>query len=192
VSYHSNYDTLAWYRKIVGDDYASARLVTGIAAAMLAELADGGRPHVSAVELVADSIVQCERLRKDASDRGLATEAIDAVLAEARACAPSAAAADARVASRPRPGDAEELASLVGLWVRPEGLPGRPWFRNLFAATDRHSGYATSSWPLLREVIEDASPGAADAPRALEDAASVYLKAMRDLRFRLERLAQGA
>ena len=192
TSYHSNYDTVAWYRATVGDDYAAARLVTGIASAMLAEFAETGHADVSARELVRDCIVQCDRLVKLASDRGLGVDAIEEVGAAARGCLPLAEAVDARVASAPRPGDAESLAALTAMWIDSDGLPGRPWFRNLYAATDRHSGYATAPWPLLREAIEDADSAEPTAAEAIGTAVAPYLKRMRDLRLRLEDLARSA
>jgi N-acetylated-alpha-linked acidic dipeptidase len=39
-------------------------------------------------------------------------------------------------------------------WLREQGLPGRPWFRNLFAATDPDSGYAAWMLPEMRFFIE--------------------------------------
>ena len=43
---------------------------------------------------------------------------------------------------------------LIRAWVDPDGLPGRPWYRNLYMASDEDSGYA--SWPLpgLRRAVE--------------------------------------
>jgi N-acetylated-alpha-linked acidic dipeptidase len=78
------------------------------------------------------------------------------------------------------------------MWIDPAGLPGRPWFRNLYAATDRHSGYATAPWPLLREAIEDADSAEPTAAEAVGKAVAPYLKRMRDLRLRLEGLARSA
>ncbi len=40
TAYHSNYDTLAWYRKVVGDDYQPALMLTRVANIMLARLAN--------------------------------------------------------------------------------------------------------------------------------------------------------
>ena len=39
VSYHSAYDTLAWYRKVVGDDYESALMLTRVGNVLAARLA---------------------------------------------------------------------------------------------------------------------------------------------------------
>jgi N-acetylated-alpha-linked acidic dipeptidase len=48
----------------------------------------------------------------------------------------------------------ERLIGVSRHWTSADGLPERPWFRNLFAATDEDSGYA--SWPLpgLRKAVE--------------------------------------
>ncbi|MDH3591922.1 MAG: hypothetical protein OER88_08595, partial [Planctomycetota bacterium] len=50
---------------------------------------------------------------------------------------------------------AKEL--LIGMerdWQVDAGLPGRPWFRNLYAASDETSGYAAWMLPGLRGAIE--------------------------------------
>ena len=60
------------------------------------------------------------------------------------------------------------------MWMSNEGLPARPWFRNLYAATDRYSGYATEPWPLLREAVEDATVGDAHSEAHLSQALTTY------------------
>ncbi|HEY8380476.1 MAG TPA: transferrin receptor-like dimerization domain-containing protein, partial [Nannocystis sp.] len=37
--------------------------------------------------------------------------------------------------------------------TRPEGLVGRPWFRNLIFASDNRNGYATIALPGIAEAI---------------------------------------
>jgi hypothetical protein len=44
TSYHSNYDTVAWYRATVGADYASPAMVTRIALAIAGLVAQSDRP----------------------------------------------------------------------------------------------------------------------------------------------------
>ena len=188
TSYHSNYDTVAWYRATVGDDYAAAQLVTGMASAMLAEFASGDGQVVSPRELVADCIVQSERLEKLARDRGLPSAEIAELVTLARGCVAAADEAEGRLARAPRPDDEAALAALRTMWIYDGGLVGRPWFRNLYAATDRFSGYATASWPLLREAVEDAVPGSEDAARSIAAAAAPYRKVLQDLGLRLNQL----
>jgi N-acetylated-alpha-linked acidic dipeptidase len=158
TSYHSNYDTVAWYRSVVGDDYASARLVTGITSAMVAELAGRERPPISALALVRDAAIQARRIEKLATERGWASGSSDlASLARSfEELGPAAVDFDAALESGAA--DPNAARQLVRVWHHRDGLRGRPWFRNLYAATDRNSGYGTSGWPLLREAVEDFRP----------------------------------
>jgi N-acetylated-alpha-linked acidic dipeptidase len=39
--------------------------------------------------------------------------------------------------------------------ARPEGLVGRPWYRNLLFAADRNNGYANIALPGIAEAVED-------------------------------------
>ena len=43
-------------------------------------------------------------------------------------------------------------------WLDPEGLPDRPWFRNLFAATDEFSGYAAWVLPGVEAALDREDP----------------------------------
>ena len=185
-SYHSNYDTVAWYRATVGADYAAAKLVTGIVNAMVAELSDARSEHVSATALVEDCVHQAAQLRTLAAKRGLPVLEFEQLEAAFTPLLAVAARVDARVASAPRSTDAQQLDRLCTLWISPGGLPARPWFRNLYAATDRYSGYATEPWPLLREAIEDAQVDATSPPSIHLDATvsaalATYLGLARDL-----------
>ena len=40
VSYHTNYDTLAWYRQVVGEDYEPALMITQMTVAIASRLAN--------------------------------------------------------------------------------------------------------------------------------------------------------
>jgi N-acetylated-alpha-linked acidic dipeptidase len=51
--------------------------------------------------------------------------------------------------------------------VRPAGLPGRPFLRNLVFASDRDNGYANVQLPAIVEALRDARPQVA-AEAALE------------------------
>ena len=183
VSYHSNYDTLAWYRATVGSDYASAQLVTGMANAIVAELADSGRLHISPVALIDDGLAHAAELRKLARERGLgetgelADTLIDTMEWTFRRMRIFALRAEKRVAESPRASDAADLWSIRSIWLSEAGLTGRPWYRNLIAAPDRDAGYATSSWPLLREAILDAKPDDPASREAILIAADAYLEA---------------
>ena len=75
------------------------------------------------------------------------------------------------------------------MWLAHGGVEGRPWFRNLYAATDRYSGYATEPWPLLREAVEDASPDAPESLKRLDRATDLYVQLAAELATRVGALA---
>jgi N-acetylated-alpha-linked acidic dipeptidase len=182
TSYHSNYDTVAWYRATVGEDYNAARLVTAITNAMVAEFADARDCDISLSELAYDAERQAKALVELANTRGLPFGPIEAVRDAFAQCTALAEEADERIEKLPREGDRDALRRLVRMWMRDEGIPGRPWFRNLYSATHRHSGYATASWPMLREAIEDADAADPNAAAKLQAAAAPYLAIAQEFR----------
>ncbi len=197
-SYHSNYDTIAWYRKTVGEDYRSALLVTRVCNAFVAECADRPCWPDDPVTIVADTLRLARRAKSTATRPDLLAP-IDSVIAAFEALeTPARRAHDALAALdgasgrgagtgagwRPELNDA--IRSLRGAWLSDEGLVGRPWFRNTFAATDRYSGYAPSMLPLLAEALEDGNAAAAEA------AAARYRAIAATLGTRLETLARLA
>lgn len=160
VSYHSNYDTLHWYRSVVGDDYRSAWLVTAVTNALLAELADAPVLPDAPDELLEDALRHLAALRGRASAER--AEPLRDLEARFEALRPLAARA-AAIAELVRSGEAPErrgavdaaLRELRSAWIVDAGLPGRPWFRNLFAATDPTSGYAATMLPMLAAALDD-------------------------------------
>ena len=62
TAYHSNYDTTAWYRKAVGEDYASASLVAKATLAIAAAISQARVCPVSAGDTVSDVVDACVRL----------------------------------------------------------------------------------------------------------------------------------
>ena len=50
------------------------------------------------------------------------------------------------------------LLMLERTWIGEAGIPGRPWFRSLYAATDEDSGYASWMLPGLRYAVEHGDP----------------------------------
>jgi N-acetylated-alpha-linked acidic dipeptidase len=168
VSYHSNYDTVHWYRRTVGEDYRAALLVTRAGNALVAAFASGEeRPDdPRAMLLDANRLVQVALGKAKAAGVAIDAEPLERALVAATAAAEAWPARDLTPARR----DADR-AAIRAAWLDPEGLPGRPWFRNRYAATDRHSGYGASMLPDLAEAIEDLD--ADRAARATSELAAV-------------------
>jgi N-acetylated-alpha-linked acidic dipeptidase len=171
-SYHSNYDTIAWYRSTVGADYAPALMITRMTNALAGMLADSPVVPLSAARHGREA----QRMLQPLRDRAKAPElvaAIEPLQARAAALSQSGAQLDAALASAMATLGASDrerldrlLVSLDRAWLDPRGLEGRPWFRSMLAASDRDSGYAATMLPLLAEALD-----AGDAARVQAAAA---------------------
>jgi len=170
TSYHSNYDNLHWYRKVVGEDYEPALMLTRAVAVTLARLANADalpldpeayapdlRRHLTALD-------ELSRIRGLSLDLAPLRAAIDILEAAAHSFNdrlkltldhPDSFSPERRAAI------AATLRSLESAWRDDHGLPGRPWYRSLYMAPDETSGYAAWPLPALRQAVEDANPEAA-------------------------------
>ncbi|MCW5777183.1 MAG: hypothetical protein KIS87_12165, partial [Phycisphaeraceae bacterium] len=184
VNYHTAYDTLRWYRQVVGEDYEPALMIARMTVATTARLAE-------APLLPLDPVAGVSSLRRhlgDLTKRGVETgvfgrpeaeggeagggggglgpvaeelAALDAAAAQCEAAALRACdALEAALAEGRLTGDelAEANAALFAAqraWSDEAGLTDRPWYKSLYIATDPDTGYG--SWPLpgLRRAVED-------------------------------------
>lgn len=169
-SYHSVYDALPWYRQVVGDDYEPALMVGRAATAVAARLVQAPLLPLDPARYGPETIRHLESLTKrgqnvgffSASDRKVSPQ-LARIEGAAVRFKHNADAVFARVFAAM---DNDELnqeqiqrinALLIAAdraWIIDRGIPGRPWFKNLFAATDEDSGYAAWMLPSLRYAIE--------------------------------------
>jgi N-acetylated-alpha-linked acidic dipeptidase len=186
TSYHSLYDTLPWYWKVVGDDYEPALMVSRMTTATASRLADAPLLPIDPVRYGPETRRQLADLTKRAgvlkmiegSGREVAPEFARlegaAVEYERRASRVHAAllraAGSGGLSEEPLGRANRLLMALDRAWDDPEGLPGRPWFRNLQAANDEDSGYAAWVLPRLRVVVEHGDAA------AIPDAVERYLR----------------
>lgn len=175
TSYHTAYDTLAWYRRVVGEDYEPALMVTRMTLGAVRRLADDPLVPMDPTALgaeVARALAGITERGRALGVFGAGSGAIDATLEPlaARAAAISARGKAWRArAEQAVPGmEPERLRRLnhtVTQWERAwdhrEGLPSmdasrppRAWYRNLFAAPDEATGYGAWVLPGLRAAVE--------------------------------------
>jgi len=186
VSYHSNYDTLTWYRRFVGSDYASAQMITQVTSLAAARLANSPIESLDPGRYATDLPIHLEALSKRAAALGFLLPAEpeskpDAPVRLLPQFAPLIDAArslqreadllnqmlhtPAIVARQDEQTLARINRSLLMMernWVARDGLPTRPWYRNGWAATDEDSGYASWMLPRLRAAIEHRDRAAFD------------------------------
>ncbi|MDX1631515.1 MAG: M28 family peptidase, partial [Thermoanaerobaculia bacterium] len=143
-AYHTNYDTLVWYRQVVGSDYRGplqlARLV-GRVAARLANADVLPLQPLAYGEAVGEALAD---LRSRAEEKGMEfpedslrsamelfrSEAVPTMDALWEVIAESGFTREGLV------GLNWELRQMERLWLDDEGLPERPWYRNLLASPD--------------------------------------------------------
>ncbi|MHC4975888.1 MAG: M28 family peptidase [Planctomycetota bacterium] len=187
-AYHSTYDTLAWYRKVMNDSYEPARSLTQVTSLMLKRLADDPVLPLDSSRFGPDITHNLESLSRLASEKGLtlddqstlASVAGLVIQSETTSSKLRQTAESLSPASRNAINNA--IISLDRLWLDPQGLPRRPWFRNTFASTDPYSGYASWALPSVRDAIENIDQLALDdsieALRARVEALRAGLKAI--------------
>ena len=189
VSYHSLYDNLAWYRHVVGEDYAPARMLTRMVNRILARLANADLLPLDPVQYGVDVAKHLEALHERAEKLEFGARAkLPHRRYTQRAREVSAALLAAVAADRvPRLREINEvLLRLERAWYCADGLPARPWFRNLYAASDEDSGYAAWMLPALRHAVEH---GDTATFRMME---TLYRGTLEDLLTRLEKLERLA
>jgi N-acetylated-alpha-linked acidic dipeptidase len=192
VSYHSTYDNLAWYRKVVGEDYAPAVMLTKVVNRVLARLSDDALLPLDSVAHASEARRQLGELSKRAREFGsrLRLEGLSIACftleRRARSVQEKLGAALAKGEL-----DGEKLErvnrALMGMdraWLHGPGLPDRPWFRNLNAAPDESSGYAAWMLPGLRRAVENRDAEELDRMKR------IYGDAIRRLRSRVDEIAE--
>lgn len=186
-SYHSAYDNLHWFRQVMGDDYASALMVARVVALMSLRLAEAPLLPLDPLRWAGDAEQHLKAVNEKAKAAGLHFDATDLEQSAqryqriARKVYADLLLAVAR--DEVSEGELEKanrmLMQLSRDWLAHDGLTGRPWFRNLFGATDPFSGYAAWMLPELRwfTAMEDIT--GLDA--AVESYVSAFTRLERDI-----------
>ena len=195
VSYHTAYETLAWYRKIVGDDYEPALMLARVGAVLLARLAnapllpyDLARPYQDMGRHLAD----LEGYNSGGKSLLGGLRARCLLLAERAGALQTRleqAVRDGTVDATARGRINELLLKSERLWLHAKGLQERPWYRSLYAAPDPFSGYASWMMPYLKYAFETGTIG--DRQKAM-DPYVVALDAHERMLVALERLCPSS
>jgi len=166
VSYHSNYDNLAWYRKVVGNDYEPALMLTRLGNVLVARLANADVLPLDPSRHAADMRTHLDAAHREAEQAGLTFDdtALRTAIDEYEAAADRVGGKLTLAVETSALSESDLVAintmllKLERCWIEPDGLADRPWYRNLFAATDPYSGYGAWMLPALRLGIDRAEP----------------------------------
>jgi len=174
--YHSAYDTFGWMSRFGDPGFLSHRAAAQLAALVLARLGDGALLPLDLGAFGTRYAEATRALAKRASERGAAlaggdrlAAAFDSLGAAGRrftARRDSARAARLAVPAERAARVNRLLRAAEREFVREEGLPGRPWVRQLLVTSDRDRGYANVLLPGVAEALEDGDPARAEAEAA--------------------------
>jgi len=182
VSYHSNYENLHWYREVVGDDYEPALMLTRIGNNLAAQLAGATILPINPLRYARDTRAHLKKMQQRAESNDVSIEmtelrdVIDSFETAAEQTMRSlrqAAQADLSAQTIERVND--RLLQLERTWLDESGLPDRPWYRSLYAASDPVSGYAADMLPALRTAVDTGEA------RRVADTQRKYVRVFRNL-----------
>jgi N-acetylated-alpha-linked acidic dipeptidase len=158
--YHSIYDSFAWYSKFSDGDFKNGRALAQVIGVSLTRLADGPILPFEFDTLAKNVRTYAEEVQKLASE---SKHTVDLAAVTAQAAVLDADSKDYESAlARAQTGGAPErlsdlnraLYQLERVLSLPEGLPGRPWFKNQICAPGRYTGYGAKTLPGIREAVE--------------------------------------
>lgn len=159
VAYHSNYDTLTWYRSTVGADYEPALMVTRACTRVVDRLANDPLPPYEWVTVAGEVLRHARNHLAKALDAGMKVDLAGLSLACSR-LERSAARLDESLRTYVTGQDqardrriSNQLLAAERIWVKPEGLDDRPWYRNTYISDDPRSGYGASPLPELEAAL---------------------------------------
>jgi N-acetylated-alpha-linked acidic dipeptidase len=163
--YHSHYDDLQFMDRFGDPGYLAHQASARVAALVLAELAQSDVVPFDHRALADELLKLASAARDSALKLGMVGAPWDRLTAEAR----SLRAAGDTFATRSARGSRfdetrlgrinEESRQAERSLARPEGLNGRPWYRNLLYAADRDNGYADVPLPGIAEALRDKDAG---------------------------------
>ncbi|HET7025860.1 MAG TPA: M20/M25/M40 family metallo-hydrolase [Gemmatimonadales bacterium] len=164
-NYHSQYDDEAWMEKWGDSGFLGHRAIAQIDALLLARMADRDVLPLDEANLAhyMGSLVKGVEVRAAAAGwhtdmselRRAITGMYDAALGFANVRDAGMAASDQKGAIAALARANLYLRQSEMALARPDGLVGRPWFRNLMFAADRDNGYADIALPGIAEAMED-------------------------------------
>ncbi|MFN7541599.1 MAG: transferrin receptor-like dimerization domain-containing protein, partial [Acidobacteriota bacterium] len=185
--YHSVYDSLRWFQYFGDPDYVYTTAFAGFMATGLARMADAYVIPFDFSRVARFLKENVEDLKKLPKSRSLPWEPLDREIEKLELTARAWGAAIRPLYPRFPSLDKTKLQKLnEAIYLtersltRPEGLPGRDWYKGLLSAPGKYTGYGAKTLPGIREALETQRiEEAAQQLRLLTDTLAAYSERIR-------------
>lgn len=185
--YHSIYDSLRWFQYFGDPDYIFTTAFSGFMATGLARLSDAAVLPFDFGRVTKFVAAQVDELKKMPKAKGLNWETLDREVDKLGATCRFYGQTMAGVEGKFTSSDKTKLRKLneaifqsERALSRPEGLPGRDWYKGLLSAPGKYTGYGAKTLPGIREAIELGKPEEAQQQiKVLAEALSNYAERVR-------------
>jgi N-acetylated-alpha-linked acidic dipeptidase len=141
--YHSVFDSFAWYKRFADGDFSGGKRLADFMATAIARMAEAPVPPFEFTRLAEAMAKYWKELNQSSAE---VQTALDRLVATAKEFEAAFAGA--------RPASAMAIARVEQSLLIPDGLPGRPWYRNAYSAPGQYTGYGAKTLPGVREALE--------------------------------------
>lgn len=159
--YHSVYDSLRWFQYFGDPDYVFTTAFAGFMATGLARMADAYVVQFDFGRVARYLRETVEELRKPVKAKGLNWEGLEKEVEKVGLAAKGFGQVMGPLEPRFASLDKTKLRKLneavflsERALTRPEGLPGRDWYKYQLSAPGKYTGYGAKTLPGIREAIE--------------------------------------
>lgn len=147
--YHSIFDSFAWYKRFSDGEFVYGKALAQVAAMSLARMSEAPIVPFEFTRAAATIRKYWGEVDKLAADKNVGLPNVTASLDKLDAAAKRFETKYAGAKSGTREVYLTERALLL-----PEGLPGRPWYRNAISAPGQYTGYGAKTIAGVRESLE--------------------------------------
>ncbi|MBM3759460.1 MAG: M28 family peptidase [Acidobacteria bacterium] len=185
--YHSVYDSMRWFQYFGDPDYVFTTAFAGFMATGLSRMADAYVVQFDFGRVARFLRETVEDLKKNSKVKGLAWDSLEREIEKVGLSSRGYGQVMQSLESRFATLDKTKLKKLnkaifqtERALTRPEGLPGREWYKNQLSAPGRYTGYGAKTLPGIREAIEAGRGEEAQTQmRALTEALAAYSERIR-------------
>lgn len=154
--YHSIFDSVSWYKRFSDGTFVHGKALAELMAVAMARMSDAALPPFEFKRLARSLEAQWKDLEKMGGWPDATAAPMWAQLRRLHSLAKDFEAAFAEAS--PTEAASRSIYKLERALQLPDGLPGRPWYKNALSAPGQYTGYGAKTMPGVREALELGRP----------------------------------